>query len=105
MRFSGCTMPFGINLYPANTTKEAQKLLEGISSDSLIVGLRRSKKIIEAGNAKKAYVAEDIAPQMFDSVVAMLDEHSVDYETVASKTQLGKACRIDCDAAIVVVKK
>ncbi len=98
-------MPVGINFYTQTNTKEAQKLLEGTSSDSLIVGLRRSKKAIEEGNARMAYVAEDIAPPMLNSIKAMLNEYSVEYKLVESKAGLGKACHIDCDAAIVVVKK
>ncbi len=98
MRFNGCTMPI-------TSTKEAQKLLEGISSDNLIVGFRRSKKAIEDGRASMAYVAEDIAPLMLDNIKSILESNSVDYKCVESKAQLGKACHIDCDAAIVVVTK
>ena len=46
--------------------KGGLKLLEGVTSDSLIVGLRRSVKAIENGEAEKAIVATDIAPSIFD---------------------------------------
>ena len=90
---------------PITSTKEALKLLEGISSDNLIVGFRRSKKAIEGGLARMAYVAEDIAPSMLDSIKSLLESNLVEYKCVESKAQLGKACNIDCDAAIVVITK
>ena len=85
--------------------KGGLKLLEDVASDSLIVGLRRSVKIIEKGEAKKAVVATDIAPDIYDGFLAMCKEFNVPVETVPSKSALGKACHIDVDASVVVVKK
>ena len=71
-------------------------MLEGVTSDSLIVGLRRSVKAIEKGEAEKAIVATDIAPSILNDIP---------FKTVESKSALGKACHIDVDASVVVVKK
>ena len=80
-------------------------MLEGVTSDSLIVGLRRSVKAIEKGEALKAIVATDIAPDIFDNFTMLCINNDIPFETVESKSALGKACRIDVDASVVVVKK
>ena len=80
-------------------------MLEGVTSDSLIVGLRRSVKAIEKNEAERAVVATDIAPEIFDAFTEMCADFGVPLETVSSKTALGKACHIDVDASVVVVKK
>ena len=85
--------------------KGGLKLLEGITSDSLIVGLRQSVKAIEKGEAEKAIVAIDIAPAIFDDFTMLCLINDVPFETVESKSALGKACHIDVDASVVVVKK
>lgn len=80
-------------------------MLEGVTSDSLIVGLRRSVKLIEKGEADRAIVATDIAPEIFDAFTEMCADFGVPLETVSSKAALGKACHIDVDASVVVVRK
>jgi large subunit ribosomal protein L7A len=80
-------------------------LLEGVTSDSLIVGLRRSVKAIEKNEAERAVVATDIAPEIFDAFTEMCADFGVPLETVSSKAALGKACHIDVDASVVVVRK
>lgn len=80
-------------------------MLEGVTSDSLIVGLRRSVKAIEKNEAERAVVATDIAPEIFDAFTEMCADFGVPLETVSSKAALGKACHIDVDASVVVVRK
>jgi ribosomal protein L7Ae-like RNA K-turn-binding protein len=80
-------------------------LLEGVTSDSLIVGLRRSVKAIEKNEVERAVVATDIAPEIFDAFTEMCADFGVPVETVSSKAALGKACHIDVDASVVVVRK
>ncbi len=85
--------------------KGGLKLLEGVTSDSLIVGLRTSVKAIEKGEALKAIIATDISPSIFDDFTMLCITNDIPFETVESKSALGKACRIDVDASVVVVKK
>jgi len=80
-------------------------LLEDIASDSLIVGLRTSLKCIESGDAKKAFVACDIAPNIYEEIIKVCKKNNVPVEKVPSKSALGKECHIDVDASVVVVKK
>ena len=85
--------------------KGGLKLLEGVTSDSLIVGLRRSVKAIEKGEAAKAIVATDIAPGIFDDFTMLCIRNDIPFDTVESKSAFCKSCRIDVDASVVVVKK
>ena len=86
-------------------TKEDLKLFENISSDSLVVGLRRSIKLVESSGAKMAYVASDIAPNIYEGFVNLCAQHGVPVTEVPSKSALGKACHIDVDAAVVTIRK
>lgn len=97
----GILCPFGTTVQ----TKEDLKLFENISSDSLVAGLRRSIKLIEADGAEMAYVASDIAPNIHEGFVNLCAQHGVPVTEVPSKSALGKACRIDVDAAVVTIRK
>ena len=80
-------------------------MLEGVTSDSLIVGLRRSIKAIEKGEVLKAVIAIDIAPSIFDDFTMLCIKNDIPFETVESKAALGKACHIDVDASVAVITK
>ena len=80
-------------------------MLEDITSDSLIVGLRTSLRCIESGDAKEAFVASDISPNIYEEIISVCKKNNVPVTEVPSKSALGKACRIDVDASVVVVKK
>ena len=80
-------------------------MLENLTSDSFLVGLRTSVKAIEKGKVERAYVAVDIAPSIYDSFVELCKENNIPVEEVPSKAALGKACHIDVDASVVVVLK
>ncbi len=80
-------------------------MLEDIASDSLIVGLRTSLRCIESGDAQKAFVACDISPNIYEEIISVCNKNNVPVIEVPSKTALGKACHIDVDASVVVVKK
>ena len=80
-------------------------MLEDLASDSFIVGLRTCVKAIEKGNAKYAYVAADVAPDIHDGFIELCKEFNIPVEEVPSKAALGKACHIDVDASVVVVRK
>ena len=46
-----------------------------------------------------------IRPEIFDAFTEMCADFGVPLETVSSKAALGKACHIDVDASVVVVRK
>lgn len=80
-------------------------MLEEVRSEKAVVGMRRSMRVIEAGEAKKAFIAGDVEPNMTRKILDACHEMGVDVELVETKSELGKACRIDVDASIVVIPK
>ena len=80
-------------------------MVEEVRVKKAIVGMRRSMKAIEQGLAQKAFIAGDVDPYMTRKILDACKEHGVAVELVASKAELGKACRIDVDASIAVLTK
>lgn len=80
-------------------------MLDEVRSKKAVIGMRRSMKLIESGMAKKAFVAGDVEPGMTRRIVDACKAHKVPLELISSKAELGKACRIDVDASVVVLPK
>ncbi len=80
-------------------------MIEEVRSKKAIVGMRRSMKAIERGEAAKAFIAGDVEPFMTRQILDACKAHKVPVELIASKAELGKACKIDVDASIVVLPK
>ena len=70
-----------------------------------VVGMRRSLKLIEAGEARKVFVAGDVEPNMTKTILDACRLAKVPIELVATKAELGKACGIDVDASVAVLPK
>ena len=80
-------------------------MLDEVRSKEAVVGMRRSMKVIEAGMAEKAFVAGNVEPGMTRQIVDTCKRYGVPIELVSSKEELGKACKIDVDASVVVLPK
>ena len=80
-------------------------MLEDIRNKKVIVGMRRSMKAIEQGNAQRAFVAGDVAPNLTKQILDACKEHGVAIELVKSKQELGRACKLDVDASVAVLPK
>ncbi len=80
-------------------------MIDEVRSKKAIVGMRRSMKAIEQGQAAKAFIAGDVEPNMTRQILDACKAHGVPVELISSKSELGKACRIDVDASIVVLPK
>ncbi len=80
-------------------------MLDEVRSKKAVIGMRRSMKLIESGMAEKAFVAGNVEPNMTRQIVEACRKHSVPIELISSKEELGKACKIDVDASIVVLPK
>lgn len=80
-------------------------MIDEVRSKKAVVGMRRSMKLIESGNAEKAFIAGDVEPNMTRKILDACKAHKVPVELIASKAELGKACKIDVDASIVVLPK
>ena len=80
-------------------------MLDDLKSHNKYVGLKQSVRAIEQKKAKKAYIAEDCAPNIYNSVVGKCTLAEVPVEYVGTMNELGKACGIDVGAAVVVLLK
>lgn len=80
-------------------------MLDEVRSKEAVVGMRRSMKLIEAGMAEKAFIAGNVEPNMTRQILEACKKHGVPIELVSTKEELGKACKIDVDASIVVLPK
>ena len=80
-------------------------VLDEVKGKNAVIGLRRCMKLIESGNAAKAFVAGNIEPGMTKKIVDACHENGVPIELVETKEDLGKACHIDVNASIVVLQK
>ncbi len=80
-------------------------MLDEVRSKKAVVGMRRSIKLIEAGMAEKAFIAGNVEPNMTRQILEACKKHGVPIELVSTKEELGKACKIDVDASIVVLPK
>jgi len=80
-------------------------MLEDVRSENAVVGMRRCMRLIESGGALKAFIAGDVEPNMTRKILDACHNNNVAIELVESKSALGKACRIDVDASVVVIPK
>lgn len=80
-------------------------MLEEVRSKNAVIGMRRCMRLIEAGEAAKAFIAGNVEPNMTKKILDACREHNVAIELVESKEALGKACRIDVDASVAVITK
>ena len=80
-------------------------MIDELKSRKVVVGLKKSLKVISSGKAEKAFVAGDVAPPITKEILDACKEHGVAIELVSSKHELGKACRIDVDASVAVIVK
>ena len=80
-------------------------MLDEVRSKEAVIGMRRSMKLIESGMVAKAFIAGNVEPNMTKQILDACKKHGVPIELVATKQELGKACKIDVDASIVVLPK
>ena len=69
------------------------------------VGIKQSKKEVEAGNVQTAFVAEDADPHVTEPFVQLCAQKAVEVVYVESMAQLGHAAGIHVGAAVAVVLK
>ncbi len=80
-------------------------MIDEVRSKKAVVGTRRALKLIESGNASKAFVAGNVEPGITRRILDACKAHGVAIELVATKAELGKACGIDVDASVAVLPK
>lgn len=88
--------------YPGDFGK-VRYMLSELQTERKTVGLKQSVRKISGGEAKKAFLAQDAAPQVTDGVVRSCEQNGIPVEWIATMNELGRACGIDVGAAVAVV--
>ena len=68
-----------------------------------VVGLKQYQRAVSAGQALKAYIAQDAATQLQADFTALCAEHAVEMVTVNTMLELGHACGIKIGASVAVL--
>ncbi|MBQ7756100.1 MAG: ribosomal L7Ae/L30e/S12e/Gadd45 family protein [Oscillospiraceae bacterium] len=78
-------------------------MLEELKNSNKVVGLKQVRRSVEEGTAKKVFLAEDVAPDIYDKIVDLCKANNVEIEFADSMKQLGNACKIDVSAAVAAI--
>ncbi len=78
-------------------------MLEELKDSKKVVGLKQVKRSVEEGTAKKVFLAEDVAPDIYDKIVDLCKANNVEIIFADSMKQLGNACKIDVSAAVAAI--
>lgn len=77
----------------------SQKLCPG----SYVVGLKQSLKAVRTGRAVKVLLAEDADYHISAKISDVCLECGIELVNSSTKSNLGKMCNIDVDAAVVAL--
>lgn len=75
-------------------------MLTELTNQAKVVGAKQVKRAVEAGTARKVFLAGDADPRVTEPITALCGEKSVAVETVPSMRELGRACGISVGAAV-----
>jgi len=73
--------------------------LAEITGKQVVVGAKQLRKAINAGRAKKVFIARNADPAITEPVEAMCCQHQIPWVYVRSMAELGSACGIEVGAA------
>lgn len=77
--------------------------MDRLKTEDHVVGLKQSKKAIEAGSAKLAYIARDAEEHIRFPFEVLCRENAVQIIYVDTMKELAKACRVDVPTAVAVI--
>lgn len=78
-------------------------MLEELKTDRKVVGLKQLRKALDAGSAKKVFVALDADPALTEPIVAQCTTSGIAVAQVPTMKQLGEACNISVAAAVAAI--
>lgn len=78
-------------------------MLTELTNNAKVVGAKQVRRAIEAGTARKVFLAADADPGVTEPISALCGERGVAVETVPSMRELGKACGIAVGAAVTAL--
>ena len=77
--------------------------LRMLSGQNRVVGAKQIRKALNAGKAKKVFLAKNADPALTEPLEAVCQRNSVECVWVRSMTELGNACGIEVGAAAAAV--
>ncbi len=91
---------------PLREGKEAEGTMELLKSgEKKVVGTKQVTRVLKAGSARRAYVANDADTFIFQQVVRAAEEAGVPCVRVPSMKELGMTCGIEVPTAAAAVLK
>ena len=77
--------------------------MKRLQTEDHVVGLKQSKKAIEAGKAKLAYISEDADSYIKIPLEELCRKNEVQIVYVDTMKELSKACKVDVPTAVAVI--
>jgi len=71
--------------------------------NNIIAGLKQSKKAVEAGEAKLAYVADDADKDVVTPFLQLCKAKGIEVDCKLDMKELAKLCNVEVPTAIAVV--
>lgn len=78
-------------------------MLDELKTDRKVVGIKQLRKALNAGTAKKVFVAQDADPALTEPLVEQCNIEQIDVVLVPTMKQLGDACEISVAAAVAAI--
>ena len=78
-------------------------MLTELSTNEIVVGAKQVKRAVEAGTARRVFLASDADPRVVDPIAAACGEKGLPTEPGFSMKELGKACQIAVGAAVAAI--
>ncbi len=79
--------------------------MERIKTSAHVVGLKQTKKAIEAGRAELVFVARDADSHVVFPLERLCGEKNVAVVYVNNMKELGKACHVEVPTAVATIVK
>lgn len=78
-------------------------MLTELTNQAKVVGAKQVRRAVEAGTARKVFLAGDADPRVIEPIAALCGEKGVEVESVPSMRELGRACGIAVGAAVTAL--
>ncbi len=80
-------------------------MLNELKNANKVVGLKQVTRSIERNSVIKVFLAKDISPDVYNKIVSLCRDNSIEIEYTDSMKQLGGICGIDVPAAVAAMVK
>jgi len=78
-------------------------VLSELKNEHRVTGVKQSRKAVEEGRARKAFIARDADPNVTEPFEALCRENGVEVSFEDSMSEMGKACGISVGAAVAAL--